>query len=246
LRAGQIHLDRGEDRRAYEQLWRVVTDHPEQAFAADALVLLLADGRRRDPSQLYDVLVGLYGRLGESEIGDNLLFALADLAEKERGDLRLALSYHDTLAARYRQSGLRDDALWHGARLARRLGDPAGAERRLRALLATREVAWGAGSYFSVWLDDAQLELGRVLRDGLGRREAALEAFARLPRDYPASTLRDDALWESALTLEQMGDTRRACRSLDELARRHPDSRWEVAEAPARRRRLGCPAGPEL
>lgn len=240
LRAGQLHLDLGDDRRAYQLLWSVVTDAPDEAFAADALGLLLRDGRRRDASQLYSVLVQLVGRLGETEVADNLLFALADLAEVERADPRLALSYYDTIARRYRQSGLRDDSLWRGARLARRLGDGAGAERRLRLLLATREVAWGAGSYFSVWLDDAQLELGRVLRDDLGRPRAALDELARLPRDYPASTLRDDALWERALTFEQLGDARAACASLGELGRKHPESRWEVTEAPARRRKLGC------
>jgi tetratricopeptide (TPR) repeat protein len=241
LRAGQLHLELGDDRRAYTLLWRVITDHPDQAFAADALKLLLSDGRRRDPSQLYQVLVQLYGRLPDTEVADNLLFAMAGLAEEERGDRRLALSFHDTVAARYRQSGLRDESLWHGARLARLLGNPAGAERRLRMLLATREVAWGAGSYFSVWLDDAQLELGRILRDDLGRRRDALDAFARLPRDYPASILRDDALWERAVTFEQMGDRRRACGSLDELRRGHADSRWELTEAPALRRKLSCP-----
>ncbi|HWM87076.1 MAG TPA: tetratricopeptide repeat protein, partial [Kofleriaceae bacterium] len=241
LRAGQLHLDLGHDALAYQHLWRVVTDYPEQAFAADALVLLVRDGRRRDASQLYQVLVELYERQAGTEIGDNLLFALAQLAEEERGDARLALSFYDTVAARYRKSGLRDDSLWRGARLARKLANPAGAERRLRLLLDTREVAWGAGSYFSVWLDDAQLELGRVLRDDLGRKQAALDEFARLPRDYPASILRDDALWERALTFEQIGDAGRACASLAELARHHPESRWELEQAPSRRRKLGCP-----
>jgi tetratricopeptide (TPR) repeat protein len=240
LRAGQLQLDLGRDREAYRLLWLVVTEAPEQAFAADALKLLLRDGRRRDANQLYLVLVQLYERLAATELGDNLLFALAELAEEERKDARLALSFHDTLAARYVKSGLRDEALWHGARLARSLGNAEGAARRLRTLLATREVAWGAGSYFSVWLDDAQLELGKVLRDDLGRRQAALDAFARLPRDYPASILRDDALWEAAQTFEQMGDARRACDALGQLGRRHRDSRWEVSAAPARRRALGC------
>ncbi|HKE14768.1 MAG TPA: tetratricopeptide repeat protein [Kofleriaceae bacterium] len=241
LRAGQLHLDLGDDRRAYEQLWRVVTEAPEQAFAADALALVLRDGRRRDPDELYGVLADLYGRMADTEIGDNLLFALAQLAEEERRDPRLALSFHDTLASHYPKSGLRDDSLWRGARLARQIGDGAGAARRLRALLATREVAWGAGSYFSVWLDDAQLELGRVLRDDLHRPRAALDAFARLPRDYPASVLRDDALWERAQTFQQMGDARRACAALVELGRRFPDSRWLLTAAPASQRALGCP-----
>jgi tetratricopeptide (TPR) repeat protein len=136
---------------------------------------------------------------------------------------------------------MRDDSLWHGARLARALGDPAGAAERLERLLATREVAWGAGSYFSIWLDDAQLELGRVLRDDLHRPADALAAFERLPRDYPASVLIDDALWERAVTLEETGQRGAACDLLDQLKRQHPDSRWELSRAPERRQSLGCP-----
>ena len=166
---------------------------------------------------------------------------MAELAEEDRRDPRLARSHLDALAAGYPRSGLRDDAWWRAARLSRRLGDGEGAARRLRALLATREVAWGAGSYFSVWLDDAQLELGRVLRDDLGRPGEAIAAFARLPRDYPASVLRDDALWERAVTHDRMRDPARACAALTELAVRHPDSRWQLTDGPALARRLACP-----
>lgn len=242
LRAGQLELDLERDKPAYRHLWRVVTDYPDQAFAADALVVLLGDGRHRAPDQLYQVLVGLDGRLGATQVSDNLEFALADLAEHERADPRLALSWYDRIVKRHPESGLYDDALWRGAHLARSLGDAEGAARRLEKLLATREVSWGgAGSYFSVWLDDAQLELGVVLRDDLHRPREALDALAQLPRDYPASTLRDDALWQRALTFQFMGDGERACATLAELARRFPDSRWELDAAPARRRALGCP-----
>lgn len=240
LRSGQLRLDRGDDVAAYQRLWAVVTSFPDEAFAADALKVLLRDGRRRDPAQLYQVLAQLEARIGASEIGDNLLHAMADLAEEEREDLALARSHLDRLIATHPKSGLVDDARWHGARLSRALGDPAGAADRLRDLLATREVAWGAGSYFSVWLDDGQLELGRVLRDELHRPEEALAAFERLPRDYPASVLVDDALWERAVTLEGMGQGKRACAVLAELHRKHPDSRWELEEAPRKRAALAC------
>lgn len=240
LRSGELRLDRGDDVAAYQRLWAVVTTWPDEAFAADALKILLRDGRERDAAQLYQVLAQLAARIGDSEIGDNLLYAMADLAEHEQKDLRRAREHLDRLVAGHPRSGLKDDALWHGARLSRALGDPAGAAERLRALLATREVSWGAGSYFSVWLDDGQLELGRILRDELGKPAEALEAFEKLPRDYPASILVDDALWERAVTLERMGQAGRACAVLAELHAKHPDSRWELEEAPKKRASLAC------
>ncbi len=240
LRSGELRLDRGDDVAAYQRLWAVVTTWPDEAFAADALKIVVRDGRERNAAQLYQVLAQLAARIGDSEIGDNLLFAMADLAEHEQKDLRRAREHLDQLAARHPKSGLRDDAWWHGARLSKELGDPAGAAERLRALLATREVSFGAGSYFSVWLDDGQLELGRILRDDLGKPAEALAAFEQLPRDYPASILVDDALWERAVTLEQMGQAARACAVLAELHAKHPDSRWELEEAPKKRAALAC------
>ena len=238
LRSGQLRLDRGDDVAAYQRLWHVVTTWPDEAFAADALKVLLRDGRARDPDQLYQVMAELDARIGSSEIGDNLLWAMADLAEHEREEPGLARSHLDRLIATHPKSGLVDDSRWHGARLSRALGDPAGAALRLRALLATREVAWGAGSYFSVWLDDAQLELGRILRDELRDPAGALAAFEQLPRDYPASVHIDDALWERAVTLERIGQGQKACAALAELHKKHPDSRWELEEAPKKRAAL--------
>src|SRR5205085_6411683 len=106
------------------------------------------------------------------------------------------------------------DARWNAARLSRALGDPKGAVDRLRGLLATREISIGAGSYFSIWLDDAQLLLGQILRDDLHDLPAAAAAFRKLPKDYPASVLKDDALYELAVTLEQAGDHAGACRTI--------------------------------
>jgi TolA-binding protein len=240
FRAGELYLELGDDGRAYTLLWKTVTDHPVEAFAADALRVVLRDGRRRDPAELYRVLAGLVGPMAETEVADNLLFALADLAENEFGDTTTARELYDRLAEHYPDSGLRDESLWHGARLSRRGGDGRGAAERLRRLLATREVAFGAGSYFSVWLDNAQLELGRVLRDDLRDYDGALAAFRQLPRHYPASVLKDDALFEGATTLRAMGKPDRACAELIALGKRYPDSKYELERAPALRRELHC------
>ncbi|HTM21473.1 MAG TPA: tetratricopeptide repeat protein [Kofleriaceae bacterium] len=240
-RAGRLRLALGEEERGYDLLWRTITEYPDVAYANDALRTLLADGRARNPRQLYDVLAGLVESLADNEIADALLYAMADLAEHELGSPAVALQHLDRIAKDYPEGGLRDEAWWHGARIARALGDPRGAAARLRQLEATREVAFGIGSYFSIWLDDGQLELGRILRDDLHDLPDAAAAFAALPRLYPASILRDDALWELAVTQDQAGRRDRACAALTRLKKDWPESKFELEQAPALRTRLECP-----
>jgi tetratricopeptide (TPR) repeat protein len=226
LRVGRLELSRGEVVEGWRALWRCVTDWPDEPSAGDALRALVADGRGRDARALVTQLGEVLTAVGQSQVADNLVWAMADLSEHELASAETARALYDRIPRDYPQSGLRDDARWHAARISRALGDAAGAARRLRELLATREVALGAGSYFSIWLDDAQLELGRVLRDELGDRAGAVAAFRRLPRDYPASVLIDDATWEVARTLAAAADQPGACAALAELARKFPDSRY--------------------
>jgi tetratricopeptide (TPR) repeat protein len=239
-RAGLLLLEAGRDVEAWTALWRVVTDWPNEAHAADALKRLVADGRTRDPRALADELGTLLTALGETQVADNLLWELASLHEHELERLDSARALYDRIPVDHPKSGLRDDARWHAARLSKALGDHAGAAARLRALLATREVARGPGSYFSIWLDDAQLELGRVLRDELGDLAGAAAAFRQLPKHYPASILRDDALYELAVTLARARDMPGACRAVAELRALDPDSKYlERAAALAAEQR--CP-----
>lgn len=239
-RAGQLLLDAKRTKEAWTALWRVVTDWPDEALAADALKTLIDDGRQRDPQALADQLGKILGPLAETQIADNLVWSLAELDEKDLGKIEAARALYDRIPVDYPASGLRDDARWHAARLSRLMKDPAGAAQRLRALLATREVAIGAGSYFSVWLDDAQLELGRILRDDLGDLPGAAAAFRKLSKDYPASILKDDALYELAETLAKLGDTPGTCRAIAELKRQSPDSKY-VDDTSALAAELKCP-----
>lgn len=231
-RAGTLELAAGRARDAWTHLWAVVTRYPDEPTAGDAVRALLADGRGRDPRALATTLEGLRASLARTGVADNLLWTLADLAEHELADPRRARDLYDAIYRTYPKSGLRDDARWHAARLSRALGDPRGAADRLRGLLATREVALGPGSYFSIWLDDAQLELGKVLRDDLHDDAGAAAAFRRLSVDYPASILRDDALYELAVTLAHAGDRAGACAAVAALIAQAPDSKY-VARAAA-------------
>ncbi len=225
-RAGELLLREGKTPAAWAALWQVVTHWPDEATAADAVRTLLTDGRGRDPRALADELARILTALAESEVADNLVWTLADLTEHELGNPTGARALHDRIPLDYPKSGLRDDARWNAARISRAIGDHQGAVVRLRGLLATREVAFGAGSYFSIWLDDAQLELGRVLRDELADLPGAAAAFRQLPKHYPASILKDDALHELAVTLHRAGDALAACRTYAALATQSPDSKY--------------------
>lgn len=227
--AGRIELGLGQDTEAYRRLWRCVTDYPDTAYAADAIELVVRDGRNRDPAQLYQVLESLREPLADTDIGDNVEYWMATLAEEVFHDPRRALLHWDEIWQRHPQSGLRDESRFHGARLARALGDGAGAAKRLKELQATREVAIGAGSYFSVWLDDGLLELGKVLRDDLGDLPGAINTFSRMPRDYPASILRDDALYELVVTYLAAANPTKACAALVSLRKSFPDSKYVLA-----------------
>lgn len=241
-RAGRLYLALGEEVRGYQLLWKAVTDYPDVAYAVDALRVVFNDGRRRNPRQLFDVLGELVEPLAGNDVADNVLFDLAVLAEEDFEQPAIARQYLDVIINDYRDGGLFDESCWHAARLSRAVGDPRGAVTRLQKLLATREVAVGAGSYFSVWLDDAQLELGRVLRDDLRDYPAAVRAFETVPAHYPVSILRDDALWELAVAWHAAGNVPRACATLTALERDWPDSKHELERAPALRRELACTA----
>lgn len=234
-RAGELQLAAGDATAAWTSLWRVVTDWPDEGPAADALRRLLEDGRGRDARALADQMEKVLGALAKSGVADNLLWSLADLTEHELANPTAARALYDRIPVEYPKSGLRDDARWHGARISRAIGDPQGSVKRLRGLLGTREVAFGTGSYFSIWLDDAQLELGRVLRDDLHDLPGAIAAFERLPKDYPASILKDDALFELAMTEKAAGHADRACAAIEKLVKQAPDSKYR-----ARRAEAGC------
>lgn len=225
-RAGELQLRAGATKDAWTNLWRTITEWPDEASGGDAIKVLLADGRGRDARALADQFAKLLTSLATTELADNLIWALADLYEHELANPLGARALYDRIPAEYPKSGMRDDARWHAARISKELKDPKGAVDRLRALVATREVALGAGSYFSIWLDDAQLELGKILRDELADYPAAAAAFRKLPKDYPASILKDDALYELAVTLEKAGDHDGACRALAELARLSAESKY--------------------
>lgn len=244
-RAAAIAADELHDEaRALRVAWSCVARWPDEVPADDALALAVRIEKRRDPAALLAKLDALTERLGSDDLADNLLFDAGEVA-LAAGDEPGAIARWDLLDQRFPRSPLRDDANWRAAAILRTRKDPKGAIERLERILRTRRDALIVGSYNSVWLDDAQLELGRVWLDDLHDPGHAEEAFALLADDYPDSTLRDDGLFELARarlarhTPPSGADVTGACRALERLLEEIPDGNRARA-AKAERERLGC------
>ncbi len=238
--AGTAFLKLGRVERAYDDLWAAIITYPDEAGAERALRTIVRDGRRRDAAALYRGLQIVAVRLRDSELADDTLYAMADLAVHELADPPAAIDLYDRIAADYPHSTLRDDALYHGAEIARAEHDFVGALKRYRALLASRETAYFIGSYTSEWMDDAQLAVGLIVRDNLGEPARALPEFRRVAANYPTSTLLDDALYQIAVTYDALHDAPHACATLATLAKKFPESRYQNEDAPALATRPGC------
>jgi hypothetical protein len=93
-------------------------------------------------------------------------------------------------------------------------------------LLAEREAATGLGSYERARYAEARFRIAEIQRDRLGDPSRARREFRRVFTDHPTSRLRDDALWQEALTAGRNADPADACEPLELLVGYLPDSRY--------------------
>ena len=96
-----------------------------------------------------------------------------------------------------------------------------------------------AGSYNSVWMDDAQLAIAEIYLNEKKDAGRAIGEARKLGRLFPDSILRAKAQWLIAHAHLAQRQTAEACAALDELRRRFPDSRL-VRQATKKQRELGC------
>jgi hypothetical protein len=229
-RAAEIGADElHDDKAALEIAWRAVADYPDEVPSDDALHLIVKLGKRADPRALAGQLEELYPRIARTDLGDNVLFELAELYRTTLESPAEAVRTYDRLAATYLRSSLRDDSLWRAAQVERGTHQPEAALKHLRALLSTRRDAYITGSYNSEFLDDAELLSGQIYLEDLHDVAHAIEHFQLLADDYPESTLRDDALYELARaclsrhTPPSDGDKTQACAALTRVEKQFPD-----------------------
>lgn len=235
VRAATIAEELGDHRRALQLAWQAVDSFPDEMPSEDALRLAL---RLDERTAALAKLRQFHERFARQELGDDLLYAQLPLL-LDGGELDRAVAIADDLWRQYPRSSLRDDAMWKIAQALRAAHRPQEALRRLQLLLDTRRDAYLTGSYNSEFLDDAQLEKGRLSRDDLHDDALAIDTFSALVNDWPESRLRDDAQIEWARTVAKR-DKAAACRLYAEVPTKFPDGNQRSA-AEREQAALGCP-----
>ena len=235
VRAAEIRADRLNDGDgAAADCWRAIRTWPDAAPADDAVLEL----KRLHPPNLRAELLAAARSLARTEVGDNLRFTAAELIEKD--DPLHARAEYEAIARDYPQSGLRDDALFRAAKIARTAGDADGALEDLRLITARQRDSMLVGSFNSALMDDAQLESGHIRLEDKKDLSGAVRAWEKLRDEMPDSNLRDDAQMAIARAYADAGDAGHACEALARLRHDFPESRYLRRDAPALGTRLGC------
>jgi tetratricopeptide (TPR) repeat protein len=228
FRAGRLAYDADRAAEAAGYLWAVVEQYPDEAFAADALAYVVRRARGDAPRPLWDRLVAAYATLRDTDVADNLLWALAELAEHELADPAAAVELYDRIPRDHPTSGLRDDSRWRAAALLTAGGDYPAAADRLRALVATREVALGA----------ARTRCGSTTRSSLARLLTCASAGAAAA--VASATTRGRSVDDARRAGRARGTPAAACAAAARLLAKDAASRF-ADDARARQARLGCP-----
>ncbi|MGC4092106.1 MAG: tetratricopeptide repeat protein [Polyangiaceae bacterium] len=201
---------------------------PNSGLARTAAARYLArEEARSGPTEALLATERLLADVRGSELEETLgYFRAKRLEQLERSDA--ARSAYLELATRfpYPFGAFWDEALLAAARLDLAAGRPREALQSLERLLRERESSHLNGSYERVGYAEARFLRARILRDELGDARAARSEFRRVWNDHPTSRLRDDALFEEALTALASGDASAACAPAKLLTANEHESRF--------------------
>ena len=230
-----LDIEHGDKDRGYDCLFDTLRRYPNHGHARQALLDLVEHERTRG---------GDAGVLAWLE-RVTPVFASTELAQRvdyERGRALIKLDRkveaRDLFVATarahpYPTGSLTDDALALAAELDLELGRTDAAIADLREMLAPLEISDEPGSYERPRFPYAQMRIAVIYRDVIRDTRAARREFLRLVSDHPASTFRDDALWEASRLARADGDTAEACTLASKIARELSESRYAPCAADA-------------
>ena len=218
---------------SFDALRSAILKYPNSGLARGAATRYLArEAELGGAERALAATEALLAQVRSTELEESLLYARARRLE----DLERKAAARDAfieLARRfpYPHGAYWDDALLAAARIDQGLGDYQAALTALEQLLSARETSRLNGSYERVSYAEARFLSAEIWRDGLHDPTRARSAFRRVWTDHPTSRLRDDALFEEALTALASGDAGGACDPARLLLRSEPDSRYAACAA---------------
>jgi tetratricopeptide (TPR) repeat protein len=215
--AALIRRELGREAEAQEAFRWIIETRPGDGPAGRSLVLHLAsypDDRAR-----ITFLRELYDRVGESDLGDDILFLAAELhvAASERAEA-IALFERLVHDHPYPHGQRWDDTLFRLADLADDAGDHVLAIAHLRRILEFYEPTVVPGSQTLPRMPEARMRIARTYRDHLRDWVRAAEEFRAVYRQFTTSLLRDDALYELGVMWLDAGERAEGCSALRQVA----------------------------
>ena len=209
LDAARLRDEMGQTEVALVAYKHTALRFPDSGPGKSALKLYLLNAKQIDWDELYV-------RLKESQLGDDVLYRHAQsLAENQPAEAR-ALYERIVKEHPYPQGGLWDDSHLRLAELDEAEGHHQAAIDRLWEMLDRAEGTMMPGSYRLQTFPQALMTIGRLER-AQGQLNRAASAYNTLSSRFPYSTLRDDALVETADMWFENGKQAKACKLYREV-----------------------------
>lgn len=201
----------GQTDQAIEGYERIMRQFAAEGPAGRALFYRLRQFEGKTTEELAYVRE-MYPQLQDTPLGDDLLMREAEIL-LEKGDREGGRAALERLvrAHPYPQGHRWDDAMWKLADLDEEDGRPERAIARLDAIASRNEVTTIPGSYTLPSFPRAAIRIARIYRDRLGDRSKAASAYRRMMREFPNSSLRDDAMVELGELYLDDGEAPRGC-----------------------------------
>ncbi len=197
--------------------------HPEVGTAIVAMRRRVRHEDETGPAAALAYLDGLAPAIKGTALEEFVLYERAERLARLGRDTD-ALAAFLELAARFPYPGPHfDDALFRASELDEKLGRFDDAIRELRRMLVERERSDKPGTYERPRFHEGAYRIAVLLRDRVGDKKAARQAFLDFANDFENAQTRDDALWQASRLAETDGER---CRDLEKLIAVRPDSRY--------------------
>lgn len=223
VRGGRQAEALGKQAQALALYRRTLHGFPDEVAAEEALRRLVSLTDPGSLAALAQELFALYATLSNTSLGPRLLFEAAALYRRQ-GHSEQALTLYRRIQAAHPKSTLLDDSLWLEGQLLETLDRTSEAISAYGRLVRGRKQTVLAGTYNSVFLDDAKLRIGQLQLEQMEKPDEAIRTFRELCSEFKDSTLCDDArLWQARAQF-RTGDRDAACATLARLRLEAPDS----------------------